>query len=709
MRLLFVAEKNSEMQAVRQTYEMHKKDVEEKLGVIDFVALSGHVTRYKDPKEYPEWSLPWTQLTLPMLPKEFVLTEPTGDYSKKILRNFESVIERTHYDALICGTDPDVEGNGIFYNLARYKHLTNIKTYRFFAASLTDGEILKSLLNMTDFYRNPREIRMTETYLARSHFDWEVGMNASVGVSLKKAKNKGEVMRVGRVKAPTIKLVYDNSKAIDSFVPHSDYLAKITYLNGFTGVLLSDDGKERTFEKKEDAEAYLNEITDSFATVKSIERKRTKKYAPVLYRLSTIQTEAGNIYNYTPEETLSIIQGLYEKRLVSYPRTDCSYVTREMAEKFGSLLKSAFRIPELKEYIRTLDQEKVDAVKDNERVVNDDEVAKSSHDALLPTENAPDYEKLSIDEKNIYGLICKRLLAQFLPPITENKTVLFTEFGGEIFKSNGSTVIEKGWSVLYERQNRSEEIPDELDKDSQLVVFERNAYEKKSEPPKRLTTATLVQAMENISKYIDDKELKNVMKLARGIGTPATRAEIIKEIVKTGYVECKGKNNALYISDFGERYIESLNGFSIIDPTAAATWEAMFQDVKEGHITYKEAKKKTENYVYKFMSEIADMAQEVKENAVENMLINAKCPYCKGQVVRTGFGYQCEGNRQKLCKFVIFDKQNLITEDDITELIETGKTRKIQNIVYSKKNDRFYTARLKLCTKENSNVVEFIF
>lgn len=468
LKYLFIAEKPSVMNAVKDTYHRHKADIANKIGEIEFTALSGHVCRYLDPDEYSKWKgQRWDEIDLPMIPDPFLITnisQPTQ--KKRVFNDIRDTLKNGNFDGIIVGTDSDVEGNGIYYLLSECLKLGQYKTLRYFEASLTDAEILKSLYSMTEFWKDPRDVHMTQAYLVRSHGDWLVGMNATRSLTVK----IGTLMRVGRVKAPTLRLVYLNSRAIDEFKPHSDFLAQAVYQEGFSGIYVTKDGPV-LYDTKEKAEAFLATLRGaSTATVVDINRKAVKTAAPRLYKLSTIQGEAGSKYNYSPQKTLDTIQTLYEKKLVSYPRTDGEYVSTDKAKEFEALLTSASFVPALAPYIANITASDIARVRGNKNVVNDAEVQKKSHDALLPTENHPDYASLSDAEKNIYDMICRRLTAQFLPELVEEKTVLITDIKNCVFKSNGTSIKEKGWSELYDRQTKGETIPANINRGTVLNI-----------------------------------------------------------------------------------------------------------------------------------------------------------------------------------------------------------------------------------------------
>ena len=409
MTYLMICEKPSLMREVRSCYEKHKSEIQDKVGRIDFVALSGHVCGYYNPEDYPQWNdYKWSDFDYPIIPKNWSIKAIDDVRKKKILVEIKQKVR--DYDGIIVGTDSDVEGYGIYYMLENYLCITDMTALRFIEHSLTDKEILESLLNMTDYHKDPVHIRNTQSYLMRSKADWLYGMNATMMVTDK----LDEKTRIGRVKAPTLKIVYDNSKAIDNFVVSKYYQLRADY-GDFSADYTEDGVNPFKFDKKNDV---INAPLKGIVSKKEVEDKSTG--APQLYDLAAIQSEAGQSYGFKPDETLSIIQSLYEThKVISYPRTQCRYVSTEKAKEFKDMLKVMTVFDELKDIVDKVPDSAYEKIMKKKSVVNDVEVQKESHDALLPTTTKPDLNKLNEKEKTICLMIYKRLLAQFLPSLIE--------------------------------------------------------------------------------------------------------------------------------------------------------------------------------------------------------------------------------------------------------------------------------------------------
>ena len=690
-KYLFIAEKPSLMREVKKTYDKHKSEVNSKVGQIDFTALSGHVCRYILPNEYDEWDVKWVDIDLPMIPKTFKI-DAISD-KKKLISDIKNQIKTGNYDGIIVGTDSDVEGNGIYYLLETYLGIGKTNALRFFENDLTDKALLESLLTMTDFHNNPRDVHMTEAFKIRSQMDWLIGMNFSVGFSVK----SGFTMKVGRVKVPTLKLVYDNSKAIDEFVPHTDFELKAKYIEGFDGILLpskdDEDGKNSfRFKTEKEALDFVKNLGKT-GKIKNLDKKKVNTKAPQLYKLSDIQVEAGSEFGYSPSKTLEILQSLYENhKLLSYPRTDGRYISSEKTKDFPDMLKAIESIPILSLFTKTITNKDYDKIKSDKRIVNDVEVKKASHDALLPTGVIPQISKLSKDETNILIMVYKRLLALFLPDLVEEKTVLITDIDGYDFKTNGKVVLNKGWTELYDKKLANNELPT-LNVGDILNIEKYEPVSKTTTPPKRLTQATLIEAMENIAKYIEDKDLKIIMKDVKGIGMRSSRGKIIDDLIKAGYMTDK-KSGGLYISNSGKQYIENIKDFSICKPELTAIWETKMQEIKEGSRSYDDTKNEMIAFVKETVNEI--QTKEIKKVSLNKSKNETeyKCPLCGGNLIKSQYGWFCSNRKEQNCLYNIPNEigHKKITETIVKQLVNNGVTKEIDG--FKNKEGKTFSAKL---------------
>lgn len=682
MKYLYLAEKPSAMKDVKAAYESSNKP----LGEIDFFTLAGHICKLCEPKEYEKWNVKWQERELPMIPGQFKV----GILTKDKVLDLKKKLETGHYDAIIVGTDSDVEGNGIYDLIETYLGLQQYKTFRFFETDLTPAGIMKSMTSLTDYHTNPRDVGMTESFRIRSRFDWLIGFNMTVAYTVK----SGFLMKVGRVKAPTLKLVYDNCMAIDGFTQKTSYQPTITTENPeLTAGMIDEEGKIAAFPSKEEAEAILAELSGT-ATVESFEKTAKKTQADQLFKLTDIQYEAGTKYGYTPEKTLDLIQSLYEKhKLISYPRTDGRYISSERAKDFPRLLKAVAAVPELAGFVEKLAEPDIAAAQANKRYVNDKEVQKSSHDALIPTGETAGLTHLSVDEKNICLMIYRRFLAIFFPPLVEEKTKAVLKDSGYRFACTGSRVISDGYTVLYQKPKEAP-LPD-LTSGQALAEAEKTVHEVVSKPPARFTQASLIKAMENVQKYMsaDEAELKDAMKKAGGIGQPSSRAAIISELVSSGYIEdvTAGKGKGLHITTAGQKYIENLGGSSLVSPELSAQWEVYMDNIRQGTMQYDEVYQKILDYVYTALDELKHMKID-RVNLLANRKEVGKCPKCGRPVVALPKGYGCSGYPE--CDFSIFKTVAGVElkEKDVIALLNGKPTDVIHG--FKKKNGETFSASL---------------
>lgn len=667
-KYLFIAEKPSLMRDVQACYKKHKQEVIDKVGYIDFIALAGHVCRVGEPDSYDKWhKQPWATVDYPMVPEAWIV-EPINDKKKQeILKKIKDM--EKDYDGIIVGTDSDVEGYGIYYLLEEYLGLKDKKALRFIEHSLTDKEILSQLLCMTDFHTDDVHRRFVQSFLARSRADWLYGMNATRLMSVK----QDELMAIGRVKTVTIKIVHDNSMAIENFKSRKYYQVEADY-GSFTSSLLDEEGTVAQFDDKSKISKYpLDGI------IKSKECKKVEEHAPKLYDLAAIQVEAGQKYSLSPNQVLNLVQSLYEThKLLSYPRTQCRYVSKEKSAEFKMMLSHLTVFDDLKPYVDNITDSDIETVRNDKQVVNDKEVQKESHDAILPTSERPNLERLTEDEKKILKMVYVRLLAQFLPKAVDDKTRLLIEHGDGTFLANGKITLNQGWRVLY-KESHDKSIPD-LNEGDKITAKKIDPVEKNTTPPKRLTQATLLDAMKNVARQIEDKELKKSLQDSKGIGTPATRASIIKDILNRNYVE--EKKNGLYITNLGKQYVNAVKELDIASPVFAAILDTEIKKIQRGEAVYDD--------VYgKIIDGLVNMCRQIQGMEGACHKLDIPCPVCGGELKNGRFKYECQN-----CDFSV--SKNICGKKIDISLLKTIASGEKTPILKFKKGEESFEARLVL-------------
>ena len=678
MRYLFIAEKPSLMREVQACYKNNLSKIKAAVGNIDFTALAGHVCELYKPVDYEEWKgAKWKDIQYPVIPRKWKIK---GKQDKQdILNRIRNNIKK--YDGIIVGTDSDVEGYGIYWMLEHYLHLEKYKTLRFVEHSLTEKEILQSLLSMTDYHNDPVHIALTNAYLVRSRADWLFGMNCTMMMSYK----KNVTLRVGRVKAATLGIVYNNSLAIENFKPKKYYLVQSDY-GTFKANLLNPDATVAQFKNPPQTSHYPLE-----GTVKVKKTQRSYEHAPKLFDLTTLQAEAGRVFGYTPAHTMEIVQSLYEKhKVISYPRTQCRYVSKEKAREFPIMLKNMAVFPDLSKYVSAISKDSINNIMNDKQVVNDEAVMKESHDALLPTAKRPDLTKMNEQERNICHMVYTRLLIQFLPKTVIDKTTLLINHGDALFGVSGRIIIEQGWRLLFKAAKDS--VLPNLREGDAVQAAKIEPVEKTTTPPKRLNQATLVYAMEHIANTIEDEQLKKTLSESQGIGTPATRAGIIKELLDNKYME--DKKGGLYITDLGKYYIESLEGIDIVSPVFAARLDLEMKKVQHQDETYDSAYAYTLSELSRLCKRMGAITQTTYQ-ALEDDL-NLKCPKCGAALASRKYSYMCGGCDFKVNKEIAGKK---IDAKILKSLLEKRSTS-----TYTFKKRDGSTFKAKLILKDDMTV-----
>ena len=673
-KYLMICEKPSLMKDIKNCYFNHKREINQKIGYIDFIALAGHVCCYALPNDYPDYAdVKWEDIDYPIVPAQWKINSIND--KKNILKEIKNIVD--DYDGIIVGTDSDTEGSGIYYLLEQYLGLQNKKALRFMEHSLTDSEILKSLLEMTDFHTDPKHVNSTNSFLLRSRADWLFGMNGTRYSTVK--SNLRKTLTVGRVKAVVIKLVHDNSLEIDNFVPETSYQEVAKYPS-FEGYLINDDNKViQVCEKK-----YLPQWPPDEGIVTDANSKIKEYHCPKLYDLSAIQIEAGTKFGFSPTKTLSIIQSLYEThKVISYPRTQCRYVSAEKAKQFPQMIKQAAVFKELNPFVEMVTEDDIKKVYADKSVVNDKEVNKESHDALLPTDKTPDLSKLTDDEQKICLMIYKRLLAQFMSKYKVNISNVIIAHGEYKFLAKGEVVLEQGWKVLY-RTEQGRLLPD-LKKGDRIDVSRFMIRDVVTRPPKRLTEATLVKSMEHIGEFIEDKELGRTLMDSKGIGTPATRHTIINDIIKRGYVE--KKRNGLYITNLGIQYINLIKDTGMTDPVFAALMDRDIKRVQRGELDFHTAYSIVLDKLNDICNRISQI-KPVKRSTVSKCDI--LCPYCGENLIKNKYYFKCNCGKTNIQRFICGVE---VTETDLKTMVDGEVTDKKK---FKRKDGKEFEGRLEL-------------
>lgn len=672
MKALLIAEKPSLMRTIQDVYrQINYPDT------ITFKLFVGHIIGLKNPKDYGivdgvDWSNKlWNEDMIPMIPNKF-LYQVSSD-KKAIYKDLTNEIASGDYDYIINACDPDREGNHIFQLFYNYSKCT-LPIKRFWTNDLSFEKVENALRNLRydgDGLK-PDLKHLTESAILRAWSDWLFGMNFTIGVSLQ----MHTTVKIGRVKTATHMMLAQREDEIKNFVPKTTYELESIYKEKFSGTLFDENGNIR-FEKKDDADDILKKLGQT-AVVESITTKKETTQAPQLYKLSDLQTDASKLFGYSAEKVMEIAQSLYEKKVLSYPRTDCRYVGTGLTKEFSILLQSVATLKELEPYVKNLSKQDLDNVAKNKKYVNDKELAKSGHYALSPTSVCPNWQTLTQEEKNILTMVYRRFLAIFLPPMICNKTTLITNNNTYTFKTTGKELISKGYTEIYGTNIIDNLLPN-LKKGDIVNVDKFEMKDKTTTAPPRYTQGTLIAAMENPTKFLEDDNLKEIIKEKQGIGTQATRSTIIKNLLDDKYVEekkGKGKASYLYVTDLGMKIYENLKGEDFASVDMTGIWEEKLSKVAEGTYSFTSYESELRQYVKDTVQHIKQMNLN-KYNSSKNVI--GKCPICGKDFIEGKNGYFCSNEN---CDFHIGKKilQATISKTEVLKLIAGKETKEMKFI-----------------------------
>lgn len=642
---LLVAEKPSVKEAIEEVYNKIQNRLDYD---ITFAAAAGHLIGLCEPNEYREdWGTPWKAEVLPMIPdvwKKKVI-------NPKFYNPIKELWDNNSFDVIINAGDAGREGQ-LIQELIYESIGVNVPILRYWADDTTERGITKALLNMksNDEYKG-----LTDAAYLRMYFDWLVGMNFSRSTSLSLDRSSS----LGRVMTPTLAMIVKREEAIKNFKPTNYYELEGKFQKdknpSFPALLLnpSEDKSLPTpyaFLSKEELEKILNSLGNE-GTVKEIKKEEKVEKAPTLFNLSDLQKFMAKTYKYTPSETLAAAQSLYDHKYLSYPRTESKCITKEQARDMKMLISKLSLLSGCEKMVEKAleSEEHFENVLKSTKYVDDKKV--SDHPALTPTEELPELDELSEKERNVYMEVLKRLLAIFYPAFRTLKTSVTIAVGEYNFRSNGSTLIDIGWKKLYERDFKEVLLPN-LNEGDVLSLINKNILSKETTPPSRYTFATILNAMETAGKELDDEELEKVLKECAGLGTAATRAEILQKLIKINYVYTR--STVLLPTDMGIELINALGDQDIVSPELTAKWEKKLKEVENGEVEF--------DKFYGFMVgyvkiKTAELLKLDKLGPYKKVL--GKCPKCKRDFVSLGTFACCEGflekneNDEKLCDFAL--------------------------------------------------------
>ncbi|NBI30852.1 DNA topoisomerase III [Chengkuizengella marina] len=623
MKTLVLAEKPSVGRDIARVLNCHKKGngfIEGSNYIVTWAL--GHLVTLADPESYDHKFKTWRMDDLPMLPEKLKLV-----VIKKTSKQFQSVkqqMSRKDVKDIVIATDAGREGELVARWIIEKAHIKK-PVQRLWISSVTDKAIKEGFRNLKPGkqYEN-----LYASAVARSEADWVVGINGTRALTCK----FNAQLSCGRVQTPTLAMISEREEEILSFRPNSYY--------GLSALVKSSVKFTWQDDKTKDTRSFDETLIDRLLTtlgnqpliVQDVKKTPKKSYAPALYDLTELQRDANRMFGYSAKETLSIMQRLYEThKYLTYPRTDSRYLSTDIVDT----LKDRIRACSISPY-REMTSKLLQAnIKPNKSFVDNNKV--SDHHAIIPTEEKVNLRDLNEKELKIYDLVVKRFLAVLSPPMEYEQTVVYATIGEAIFTARGKRVLSSGWKEVYGKYYENElnhEGINEQEKEQTLPSFQKgeklDVHQLKktlgeTKPPEFFTEGTLLSAMENPQKFMNFEKEKS--SLARtlgetgGLGTVATRADIIEKILGTFLIEKRGKY--LHITSKGKQLLDLLPG-ELKSPVLTAQWEQKLMSISKGKLAKKTFVQDMKNYAKKVVSEIKQSKQKFKH---DNMT-TTRCPDC---------------------------------------------------------------------------------
>lgn len=689
---LVLSEKPSLSRTVQSVYNNHKNEYN---FTADFMSFAGHLCELKQPEEYNDSWKKWDLDVLPMIPDNSLYN--VSKDKTKLFNDIKKAVKSGKYDAIINNCDGDAEGQAIFHTNINLIG-TKLPLYRLWANDLTEDEINRAFKDLKD-ERETFLVNLTNRAFSRAKMDWLIGMNGTRAFALK--TNSRTV--IGRVQTPVLKLIVDREKEITNFVPKEYFNLEAEFNTGkdkYKGTYF--DSKNNTaIETKEEAEKIQKELIKDSKVV-AVQTKRITTLAPNLFSLTTLQQEANTKLSFSAQETLDLAQSLYEKKLISYPRTECVYVTESVAKTFPTLLNNLKNNNDYKEYLKKITKTNLDAASKNSKYVNDKKVG--SHYALIPTTQDATKINITTKEKALYDLIVRRFIAIFMPASICDKTVIVTESNGHNFKTTGSVMIELGYLEVLGKSSSDTILP-VIKENDRVEYINSEVLSKFTQPPSRYNDATLIKAMETAGKTIKDEELLEEMK-GLSLGTPATRAGIIERLLKIGVV--KKEKKYFVPTELGIWQIDTLGDMKIANAELTAEFEKKLNMIQEGTANVTQFDIEMKKYIEHLVEELK-LLQCVKRTntytskTTSNTVLGI-CPKCGKNIISTtgkfGKYFKCED-----CDFKISGKiaSKTLTDSNVKELLKNKETKTIKG--FTSKAGKKFDAKLIL----ENNEVKFKF
>lgn len=709
----------------------------------------GHLVEMVYPEEYDEKYKKWKLEDLPFLPKDYkynVIPAVSKQYDI-----VHGMLHRADIDTVYWAGDAGKEGQTIEENIRNFGGVREgMKELRVWIDSQTEEEIrrgIKEARPMSDY------ANLGKSGIMRTIEDYAMGINFSRAMSVKYGQLLNDAagtksytaIAIGRVMTCVLGMVVIREREIRNFVETPFYRVVGSFFEDnvkaewkavegskyFESPLLY---KENGFKKREDADGLIGELTGKEARVKSIEKGISRKKAPLLFNLAELQAECAKRFKISPDETLQIAQDLYEKKLATYPRTDARVLSTAVAKEIAKNISRLKGYTPAAAFVERIMKEGL--YRNIARTGYTDDSKITDHYAIIPTGQLTELNSLNELQRKVFDLIVRRFLSIFYPPAEYQTVKLVVEIEGEQFFAGTKALLHPGYlEIVGKLQDAEKEKSDEEDEEKEnsglIEIADRiqngdvigvsgfELKEGKTSPPKRYTSGSMVLAMENAGQLIEEEELRAQIK-GSGIGTSATRAEIIKKLIRIGYLNLNKKTQVLSPEMLGEMIFETvyMTVPELLNPKMTASWEKGLDGITKGTVDMEVYRTKLEDFIRRetismvekdLKSELIGRIQPLTGKASRGIAAKKKlgvpCPVCGGEMETTPFGYGC-GNYKKDgtgCKFSIGSIAGRdLSEEEAKELLTGGKTEVLSGFV--SKSKKKFEAALVLEKKEDGQV-----
>lgn len=573
----------------------------------------GHLVTLADPETYDNKYKSWNLEDLPMIPEQLKLT--VIRQSSKQFHAVKAQLERKDVDGWIIATDAGREGELVArWIFAKVK--ANKPVQRLWISSVTDKAIKDGFANLQP---GKKYENLYHAAVARSEADWYVGLNATRALTTR----FNAQLSAGRVQTPTVAIIAAREEEIKNFKPQTYYGMQAVTKEGLTlSWRDAKSGNGRSFDGDR-IQKLVDQLQAEKAEIIALDSKHKKTYSPALYDLTELQRDANKRYGYSAKETLNIMQKLYEQhKVLTYPRTDSRFISTDIVPTLKERLKACA----VSDYRSVANKILMKPIKANSSFVNDAKV--SDHHAIIPTEEPVQLSAMNDQERKIYDLVVKRFLAVLLPPHEYEQLTLITKVNNEEFVARGKTVLQEGWhEVMHLQDDEDEEMKEQrlpkLQKGQTLTIDYIKQTTGQTKPPARFNEATLLSAMENPTGYLDgqDKELAATLKKTGGLGTVATRADIIDKLFNSFLIEKRGKD--IYVTSKGKQLLDLVPS-DLRSPEMTAEWETQLEAIANG-------KKKKEAFIAEMKQYTKKVVQEIKSSDAKfkhDNISTKSCPDC---------------------------------------------------------------------------------